>query len=128
MFAIESIDAQHFKSHRRRALSNAAIFEFHGTMSRPRKTQKPAPEICPVCGEAVPPRSLACPECGADHNSGWRLDSADGLDLPEDDFDYDEFVRREFSLEIKPSGLKTIWWITAIVLLLLSLALYLFKS
>jgi hypothetical protein len=97
-------------------------------MSRVRKIQPPSPEICPVCGEEVPRRSLACPECGADHNSGWRTDSADAIDLPGDDFDYDDFVRRDFSTSVKPSGIKTIWWITAIVLLVLSLALYLFHT
>jgi hypothetical protein len=87
------------------------------------------PEVCPVCGEDVPRRSLACPECGADHNSGWRIDADlhDGLDLPESDFDYDEFVRREFGSSPKPAGIKTIWWITAIILLALSIALYIFK-
>ena len=84
------------------------------------KRQKPqAPEVCPVCGEDVPRGALACPECGADHNSGWREDAGeyDGVDLPED-FDYEEFTRREFgSSSVKPSGISTIWWITGIVLL-----------
>jgi len=84
------------------------------------------PEVCPVCGEDVPRRALACPNCGADHNSGWRddADSADGLDLPDNDFDYNEFVRREFGQQIKPAGIKPIWWITAIVLVLLSIVLF----
>jgi hypothetical protein len=88
------------------------------------------PKICPVCGEDVPRGSLACPACGADHNSGWRTDAGvhDALDLPDDDFDYDEFVRREFSPGAKPHGTKIIWWITAIILLALSLALYLLRS
>jgi hypothetical protein len=97
-------------------------------MARPRLEP---PEICPVCGEDVPRRSLACPTCGADHNSGWRIDADahDTLDLPDDDdFDYDEFVRREFSSSAKPPGIKTIWWITAIILLALSLAFYFFGS
>ena len=95
----------------------------------PRPKLEP-PEICPVCGEDVPRRSLACPVCGADHNSGWRIDAdaGDALDLPEDNFDYDEFVRREFGSSAKPSGIKTIWWITAIILLALSIALYIFKG
>lgn len=84
------------------------------------------PEVCPVCGEDVPRRSLACPNCGADHNSGWRddADSEDGLDLPDNDFDYNEFVRREFGQQLKPAGIKPIWWITAIVLVLLSVVLF----
>ena len=96
-------------------------------MARPKP--KPPP-ICPVCGEDVPPGSLACPDCGADHNSGWRSDADlhDGLDLPEADFDYDDFVRREFGSGVKPAGIKTIWWITAIILLVLAIALYLFKG
>ena len=82
--------------------------------SRPR-----TPKVCPVCGEDVPRRSLACPECGADHNSGWKEDAynEDGLDLPDNEFDYDDFVKREFSGHAKPSGMKVIWWITAIVVL-----------
>jgi hypothetical protein len=92
-------------------------------MARPKL---PSPEVCPVCGEDVPRGSLACPECGADHNSGWRPDAetADGLDLPENDFNYDEFVRREFGSGLKPPGIKTIWWITAIIILVVSIALY----
>ena len=95
-------------------------------MKPTRKTRLEPPEICPVCGEDVPRGSLACPECGADHNSGWREDaeSYDGLDLPENNFSYDEFVQREFGSGIKPAGMKTIWWITAIIVLAVSIALY----
>ena len=84
-----------------------------------RQTQK-TPEICPVCGEDVPARALACPECGADHNSGWRedADTYDGAGLSDDSFDYEEFVREEFGTGAKPKGISTIWWVTAIVLIL----------
>ncbi len=70
------------------------------------------PEVCPVCGEDVPPKALACLECGADHNSGWREDSAiyDGLDLPDD-----EFLENEFGPKTK--SLKLVWWITAVIVL-----------
>ena len=87
--------------------------------SRPR-----TPEVCPVCGENVPSRARACPECGADHNSGWRLDAngAGGLDLPDEEFDYDEFVAQEFGDGARPPGIKPIWWITAIVVLVAMLA------
>ena len=81
--------------------------------------QKP-PAICPVCSEDVPPNALACPACGADYNSGWRedADTYDGVNLPED-FDYDDFTRREFgSSSAKPTGLHAVWWVTAIVLVL----------
>ncbi len=87
-----------------------------------------APEICPVCGEDVPRGALACPECGADHKSGWREDAAayDGVDLGEDEFNYDEFVREEFGGGAKPRGISSVWWITAIVLLAALAALWIF--
>lgn len=76
------------------------------------------PETCPVCGEDVPPRSLACPECGADHNSGWKEEADAGLDLPEDKFDYDDFVKEEFGDGGNASRIPMIWWVTAVVLFL----------
>jgi hypothetical protein len=77
------------------------------------------PETCPVCGEDVPRDTLACPQCGADQNSGWRedADTYDGVDLPEHDFNYDDFVKQEFGSQAKPTGLKTIWWIVGIALI-----------
>ena len=53
-----------------------------------RKNSRPqTPAVCPVCGEDVPPRALACPECGADHRSGWKIGAYenDALDLPDDE-------------------------------------------
>jgi len=84
--------------------------------------RREAPAVCPVCGEDVPRGASACPECGADHNSGWREDAEryDGVDLP-DEFDYDEFTRREFGSSPKPEGMSPIWWITAIILVALTL-------
>jgi hypothetical protein len=76
----------------------------------------------------VPPRALACPECGADHNSGWREDAAayDGVDLGEEEFDYNEFVREEFGGGAKPASISALWWITAIVLIAALAALWVF--
>jgi hypothetical protein len=73
-------------------------------MAKP--NQPKAPEICPVCGEDVPRGSLACPECGADHNSGWREDADiyDAVDLPDEEFNYDDFVRQEFGAPAKQSS------------------------
>ena len=70
-----------------------------------------------MCGEEVPPRALACPACGADHQSGWRedADAYHGIGQPEGDFDYDEFVRQEFGAPYQPTGLKTLWWVTGII-------------
>jgi len=87
-------------------------------MSRPRSSRPEPPETCPVCGEDVPRNARACPECGADHNSGWR-EEGEGIDADgESTFDYDEYVEREFgSGSPKPHGIKPVWWITALVLL-----------
>ena len=92
-----------------------------------KKFRRPkSPEICPVCGEDVPRDSLACPECGADHNSGWRDDAGtyDALDLPDDDFNYDEVIRREFGSAPKRGGLKIVWWIAAIILIIVFIVIY----
>lgn len=94
------------------------------------KNKLKTPAVCPVCDHEVPAGALACPECGADHNSGWREDAEtyEGLDLPDEDFNYDQFVREEFGSSIKPAGIKTIWWITAILIIIASMALYLFAA
>ena len=67
-------------------------------MAKNKRIKLKTPDVCPVCGEDVPSGALACPECGADHNSGWRQDAEtyEALDLPDEDFNYDEFVRKEF--------------------------------
>jgi hypothetical protein len=76
------------------------------------------PEFCPVCGEYVPRGAAACPECGADERSGWREAAADGLDLPDEEFDYDSFVQKEFGREVKPEGIGWLWWAAAVAALL----------
>jgi hypothetical protein len=77
-----------------------------------------APESCPVCGEEVPTGALACPECGADERSGWRENEVDGVDLPDDQLNYDEFVKKEFGPEVKPEGIAWLWWAAAVAALL----------
>jgi predicted nucleic acid-binding Zn ribbon protein len=48
-------------------------------------SRRSAPPTCAICGADIPPRSRACPECGADERTGWDEQSIyDGLDLPED--------------------------------------------
>src|SRR5437762_9407061 len=88
-------------------------------MTNKKRLRPRTPEVCPVCGEEVRRDALACSQCGADHHSGWRedADTYDGVDLPDDDFNYDDFVKRELGSRAKPPGLKTIWWIVAIALI-----------
>ena len=85
-----------------------------------RPIRRPAPQVCPVCGEDVPRNALACPECGADERSGWRDDALayDGTGLSEDGFDYERFVEEEFGSPVKPRGLSTFWWVAAIIVIL----------
>lgn len=83
------------------------------------------PEECPNCGADVPPRARACPECGADEETGWSERArAQELGLPDDEFDYDEFVKNEFGdgqrgPKMRPHGVAPLWWIVAIVLVIM---------
>jgi len=84
------------------------------------------PEVCPNCGADVPPNAKACPECGSCEETGWSdAASAPDLDLPEEDFNYDEFTKREFGGQSpKPHGLRWLWWVIGIVLLAIFLWLF----
>ena len=76
------------------------------------------PDICPVCGEEVPPKVRACPECGADERTGWNEQATryDGLDLPDS----------AFGEETGRSGDLPDWiWKAAAVVLILALAWWL---
>jgi uncharacterized membrane protein YvbJ len=86
-----------------------------------------APEICPNCGAEVPPKAQACPECGADERTGWsEAARTDGLDLPDEEFDYDDFVKREFGGQgAVPRGVRWYWWVVAVVVIVLFLAFWL---
>ncbi len=88
-----------------------------------------APETCPNCGTDVPPNARACPGCGSDESTGWSEHAhTQSLDLPGEEFDYDEFVGREFGgKERRPGGLHWIWWVTALVLLGAFVAFWFFR-
>ncbi len=77
------------------------------------------PGQCPACGEWVPRKAVACDCCGACERSGWQADSHlyDGLDLPEDDFDYDAFIDAEFGGKRHRPGINPLWWWVAVALL-----------
>ncbi len=84
------------------------------------------PDICPVCGAEPPRGARACPECGACEETGWGEESySSGLDLPDDDeFDYDEFIDREFGSGKKYDkrvGIPLLWrWVAGILLVLMA--------
>jgi uncharacterized membrane protein YvbJ len=79
------------------------------------------PETCPNCGAQVPRNAKACPQCGSDEQTGWSEEAeSGGLDLPEENFDYDDFVKKEFggSKNPVPRGIKWYWWVAAVLILL----------
>jgi predicted nucleic acid-binding Zn ribbon protein len=78
------------------------------------------PGDCPVCGEFVPRKAVACPGCGASRDSGWNEEAAvSGLDLPDDEaFDYDDFVAREFGQgQPKKPDRRRFWMVVGLVLI-----------
>lgn len=78
------------------------------------------PETCPNCGADLPPNARSCPECGSDENTGWSDEARyGGLNLPDDDFNYEEFAKREFGKPGKiPHGLHWFWWVVAILIVI----------
>jgi hypothetical protein len=77
---------------------------------------------CPFCDREVRV-GKPCPGCAARKEKparkSWEQDAAaDGLDLPGDDFDYDEFVAREFGGgPHRKLGVKWYWWLLGVVAL-----------
>ena len=85
------------------------------------------PGVCPVCGDDVPAGARACPECGADERSGWKEDAElhDALDLPDEEFDYGDFVEKEFGDGPKKATWQRGWAIVAVIVLVALAALWL---
>ena len=88
--------------------------------------------LCPGCDKEVRVGSRSCPYCNppskrrkrrqsaaSGGKGSWEQDPAyDGVDLPREDFDYDDFVAREFGGKPhRKAGLKWYWWVTAIAVL-----------
>ncbi|MEO1842778.1 MAG: hypothetical protein ABGZ37_00710 [Akkermansiaceae bacterium] len=86
--------------------------------------------LCPTCGSEVKV-GRACPGCvpkknkrkkrvsaGLKKRKAWEQDSIyDGLGIPDDEFDYEEFIDREFSSKPhRQIRIKWYWWATALVL------------
>ena len=82
------------------------------------------PEVCPVCGEDVPSRAHACPECGACHETGWRdgAEVYDGLDLPDEAWGREDgkIVRGSSGRRESKGGIRPFWRIVALLALLAS--------
>jgi uncharacterized membrane protein YvbJ len=74
---------------------------------------------CPHCGKNVRVGAKACPHCGSDDETGWSADDPEY----EDDFDYDEFVSREFPQHARKVSRKQRWVAIIILLLLVSMVM-----
>ncbi len=78
--------------------------------------------ICPFCAREVRV-GAPCPGCEKKSpkpgKKSWEQDkSADGLDLPDDDFDYDAFCAREFGkAPHRALGIKWYWWLLGVAVL-----------
>lgn len=70
---------------------------------------------CSNCGERLQ-QAHYCRACGASEESGWA-EPDHGLD-GEDDFDYDDFVKREFGTGPgKPENVAATTWGTLLIIL-----------
>ena len=85
------------------------------------------PEVCPNCGALLEPNVKACPECGSDDETGWSESArAKQLGLPDENFDYDDFVKEEFSpAPLKRRGIAWLWWLMTVLLIVLFLLFFL---
>ena len=82
---------------------------------------------CPFCAQEVRV-GQPCPGCAKKTKpkppkkrakKSWEQSSTyDGLNLPDDDFDYDEFISREFGkAPHKTLGLAWYWWLLGVLVL-----------
>lgn len=80
-------------------------------------------DYCPHCGAELPAGARACPECGSDEKTGWSDQAhSERLGIPDEDFDYEQYVREEFGPATR--GKQRRWWLWwAVAALLLALFL-----
>lgn len=86
--------------------------------------RKPARDdwfACPHCGAKVAAGAGFCRACGASAESGWNDDEIGRAE--DDDFDYDDFVRREFPDDAPSEPLSARKLLIALVIGLLIFAL-----
>ena len=73
--------------------------------------------LCSHCGEPLKPSATFCRACGSSDESGWN-ETEEGF--AEEEFDYDEFVAREFGEDkpdVIPHGLHWFWWLVGLGLI-----------
>ena len=80
---------------------------------------------CPTCNHEATV-GIPCPNCAPKkkqvkaQTKSWHQDKhVEGLDLPDEDFDYNDFVKREFGRSPHHKiGIKWYWFVVAILLVL----------
>ena len=85
--------------------------------------------LCPTCDKEVAV-GTNCPRCTKKRSStprerkSWEQEeTADGLDLPDEDIDYDDFIAREFGkAPHRKTGIAWYWYLVAVLLLALMIA------
>ena len=76
---------------------------------------------CPNCGAELPAKAPACPDCGADEQTGWSdntIYDGTGIEDP-DEFDYPDWQRRANGRQSPPSRRKIVTAVVAIFMLVL---------
>ena len=87
--------------------------------------------ICPNCGAEVPAKAKACPECGADEKTGWSDNTIyDGTDIEDpDEFDYEDWERREVAgRSPRRTRKQWFWWTVAVLILAAILWLFVVRQ
>ncbi|MGI8604735.1 MAG: hypothetical protein ACR2OZ_17330 [Verrucomicrobiales bacterium] len=91
--------------------------------------------ICPTCGAEVRVGSKTCAKCASDRATkrwdavedqpAWEQNGIyDGLDLPEDEFDYRKFVDEEFGGGPRRPIKYWLWWAVALLTLLAAVCFF----
>ncbi|MCD6416317.1 MAG: zinc-ribbon domain-containing protein [Planctomycetes bacterium] len=81
--------------------------------------------ICPHCGAEVAWDARVCPQCGSDELTGWAEDAGKwGAGIPtgyskDDEFDYEDFIRREFGRDAAGGGGLAVWALAIALMALL---------
>ena len=85
------------------------------------------PAECANCGATVPKNARACPECGADEQTGWRETSLyDGIDLPPEAWrEDDDRAMKSRRVPLRVNGIAWYWWCIAAVLAALLVIMFL---
>jgi hypothetical protein len=75
------------------------------------------PDECSQCGAEIPRRALACPECGADENTGWDTNPW----LPDGNMDVPDYLTEDYDPDRDPpifdhqTSAPRAWWIVGLI-------------